>query len=72
MHDDDDFLETLSALESNFDNAFKALIKHTGASGVRSVFDIDGKNFLLVIEDQSLNKRSLVARIKSVFQSEKV
>lgn len=46
-----EFLETLSKLEDEFDRAFLALIEHTNATGIRSEFVLDGKKYVLNIDE---------------------
>lgn len=49
---DNDFLNKLESLESDFDKAFLALIKHTGASGINNKFALDDKSYSLLIEEE--------------------
>lgn len=49
-----EFLNELESLESDFDKSFMALIKHTGANGLRNIFTLDDKSYSLVIEGEDI------------------
>lgn len=61
-------LDKLKALEDDFDNAFLALIEHTGASGFRDEIIVNGKLYSLIIEGEDIQPKSILARLKSLFK----
>lgn len=67
-----EFLDKLAKLEHEFDQAFLALMEHTGADGVRSNFEIGGEKYSLNIESFEIQKyskvRSLIFSLKRMFR----